>query len=141
MTDADYPYKGATEEIFDGKCHYDKTKGGINVIDYKMVPPNNANCLRNAIREAPVSVAVQASTWHFKLYEAGVIRSEKCGTDVDHNLTAVGFGSEDGTIAFYWLKNSWGRHWGDNGYVKVAVEDNGPGICGVQSRPISVITN
>jgi len=68
MTDTDYPYKGETGEIFDGKCHYDKSKGVVSVIDYKMVTPNEADCLRNAIREAPVSVAVQASTWHFKLY-------------------------------------------------------------------------
>lgn len=58
MTEADYPYKGATGEIFDGKCHYDKSKGVVNVTDYKMIQPNDADCLRNAIREAPVSVAV-----------------------------------------------------------------------------------
>ena len=25
MTEADYPYKGETGEIFDGKCHYDQS--------------------------------------------------------------------------------------------------------------------
>ena len=112
MSEADYPYKGITGDIFDGKCHYDKTKGVIKVSEYKKIAPHDANCLRNAIREQPVIVSVQASTWHFKLYSGGVIRSKECGTDVDHNLTAVGFGSEDGTVSYYLLKNSWGSHWG-----------------------------
>ena len=105
---------------------------------YKRVPPNRADCLRNAIREQPVLVSVQADSWQFKLYGSGVIGSEECGTTVNHNMMAVGYGSQDG-VDYYLLKNSWGFEWGIDGFVKVKVEDNGLGICGVQASPICII--
>ena len=32
------------------------------------------------------------------MYQHGVFNSEKCGTELDHAVTAVGFGTEDGKI-------------------------------------------
>jgi hypothetical protein len=31
------------------------------------------------------------------------------------------------------LKNSWGQKWGDKGYIKVRAQENGDGICGMQT--------
>ena len=36
----------------------------------------------------------------------------------DHAVTIVGWGTESG-IPYFLIKNSWGSHWGENGYVKV----------------------
>lgn len=56
----------------------------------------------------------------------------KCGTDLDHAVTAVGYGvTQDGTK--YWIvKNSWGPGWGEKGYIRMqrGVEAK-EGICGI----------
>ena len=65
--------------------------------------------------------------------------SDACGTDTNMAVLVVGYGIEDGTP--YWLvKNSLGTNWGEDGYIRIgAVEgDDGPGICGIQTKPYSV---
>lgn len=58
-------------------------------------------------------------------YTSGIISTADCGTNVDHSLMAVGYGSN-----YYIVKNSWGTEWGDAGYVKIGTGD-GKGICGI----------
>jgi len=48
---------------------------------------------------------------------------------LNHAAAAVGYGSEDG-IEYYIIKNSWGEYWGENGYVRIAIQD-GTGVCGI----------
>lgn len=55
----------------------------------------------------PVSVAIDADNDAFKLYKSGIIAPEDCGTDVNHGVLAVGYGTEGGQD-YYLVKNSWG---------------------------------
>lgn len=61
-----------------------------------------------------------------------MITSSKCGTTIDHAVTAVGFGTEDGT-EYFLIQNSWGTSWGEQGLVKIAATD-APGTCGVNQN-------
>jgi len=54
-----------------------------------------------------------------------------CGNSLDHAITAVGYGTENGT-EYYLVRNSWGPTWGDQGYIKIKYEWFGWGICGIQ---------
>lgn len=53
------------------------------------------------------------------MYEKGVFSSKNCGTDIDHAIQLVGYGTADeivGVTSDYWLvRNSWGAGWGEDG--------------------------
>lgn len=80
----------------------------------------------------------------YGFYVQGVFTGQ-CGTEVDHGVTAVGYGTENGVD--YWLvKNSWGEHWGENGYVKIQrnLDSANTGKCGIameSSYPIKTSKN
>ncbi len=47
----------------------------------------------------------------------------------NHAVTVVGYGQDDKTGLNYWLvKNSWGPHWGEKGYIRIL---RGYGHCGI----------
>ena len=70
-----------------------------------------------AIAQQPVSVAIQANHLSFQLYKRGVY-SGNCGTNLDHGVLAVGFGTKD-SKNYFKVKNSWGSSWGDQGYIYI----------------------
>jgi KDEL-tailed cysteine endopeptidase len=129
MTEADYPYTGVN-----GACAYDASKGTIIVSGYTNVPANSTAQLVAAIAKNPVSVAIEADTSVFQLYNGGIISDPACGTELDHGVLVVGYGTENGTD-YYILKNSWGPGWGENGFFRIAkTDDDGPGICGLKMQ-------
>jgi len=134
-TEADYPYKGWT---LNPTCKYDSSKAEVNVTTFTDVTPMDSDALKAAIAKQPVSVAIQANQKVFQHYTGGIISAD-CGTNLDHGVLAVGFGSEDGQ-EYIKVKNSWGPEWGEAGYVRLAVTD-GAGMCGINSQPSYPETN
>jgi len=64
------------------------------------------------------------------MYQGGILDSLECGDQPNHTMTAIGYGINDNAIDYYIVKNSWGKYWGDEGYMKIAANE-GNGICGI----------
>jgi len=110
------------------------------VTDYSYVPQNNPSQLKAALSQTAVTVAVQANQTNFMYYNSGILSSSACsGAYIDHAVTAVGYGSENGQ-EYFLVRNSWSSSWGEDGYVRIAVE-SGVGACGINSYPVYGLTN
>ncbi|WOL04972.1 hypothetical protein Cni_G13695 [Canna indica] len=112
-SEEDYPYTGR-----DGTCDtYRKNAHVVSIDGYEDVPYNDETSLAKAVVNQPVSVAIEAGGRAFQFYSSGIFTGS-CGTALDHGVTAVGYGTENGKD--YWIvKNSWGSEWGEAGYIRM----------------------
>lgn len=124
-SEQDYSYTAKN-----GNCRKSNCQAVSSITSYQNVESNNQLALKQRVAQQPVSVAIEADQSGFQFYKSGVF-SGKCGTNLDHGVLLVGYGSENGVD--YWLvKNSWGASWGDQGYIKlVRSDENSPGQCGI----------
>merc|ERR1719389_863685 len=91
------------------------------------------NALMDAVSKQPVSIAIEADQMSFQMYSGGVL-SGACGSNLDHGVLLVGYGTENGKD--YWLmKNSWGTSWGEQGFGKLLRGKPGAGECGIKMQP------
>ncbi|EOY15911.1 Xylem cysteine peptidase 1 [Theobroma cacao] len=123
----DYPY--IMEE---GTCEMRKEQSNLVTISgYRDVPKNNEESLLKALANQPVSVAIQASGRDFQFYSGGVFDGH-CGTQVDHGVAAVGYGSTSRGLDYIIVKNSWGPRWGEKGYIRMKRNTKKlEGLCGI----------
>ena len=128
VTEAEYPYTAGTGTS--GTC---EQKGSPKdfVSKVNTVKRWSSSSLLAAIAQGPVSVTVEADTKTFQGYTGGILNSAACGTNLDHAITAVGFGNKNGQ-SYYIVRNSWGPNWGDQGYIMIAAVEGTAGICGIQ---------
>ncbi|KAL5839382.1 hypothetical protein ACOSQ4_011990 [Xanthoceras sorbifolium] len=76
----------------------------------KMCPPTS------------VFVAIDAGGSDFQFYSSGVFIGQ-CGTDLDHGVTAIGYGTADDGTKYCW---------GENGYIRMQRDiDAEEGPCGI----------
>jgi len=129
-TETAYPYTAK-----DGTCKSSSCKSTVKISGFTDVPQDNESQLMAAVAKGPVSVAIEADQSVFQFYKSGVMTSSSCGTQLDHGVLAVGYGTMGGTD--YWkVKNSWGATWGQEGYILLGRGDNGAkGTCGIASQP------
>lgn len=129
-TETEYPYTSGDTKT-EGSCKSFNPSGYIN--GCSNVQPNELQ-LTIASSNQPVSVSIEADSRSFQLYSSGVYDSADCGTQLDHGVLLVGYGTSDEMNDYYIVKNSWSNSWGDDGYIYMArnsVEDSKEGMCGI----------
>ena len=131
-TEDSYPYVSGTSTTA-GSCQTScEIVSGSEITSFTDVTPGSDEAMMTALSQQPVSIAIEADQKDFQLYKSGVFTGS-CGTNLDHGVLAVGYGTSDGTD-FYKVKNSWGTTWGDDGYILLGRGDDfnkGSGQCGM----------
>uniref|UniRef100_A0A9I9CZ95 Vignain n=1 Tax=Cucumis melo TaxID=3656 RepID=A0A9I9CZ95_CUCME len=125
-TENSYPYHGSR-----GLCRSSRISSPIVKIDGYESVPENEDALMQAVANQPVSVAIDAAGRDFQFYWQAIFDGY-CGTELNHGVVAIGYGTtEDGTD--YWIvRNSWGVGWGEDGYVRMKRGVEQPeGLCGI----------
>jgi len=135
-SEEEYPYEGKSGLCKNRKCG-EKYAAPKSFTDVK---ENSDTALMSALAKQPVAVAIEADQKEFQLYKSGVFTAD-CGTQLDHGVLAVGYGTDDKAGGDYWIvKNSWGSSWGEDGYIRLArgsSVDQKEGQCGILSGPPS----
>jgi len=132
VLEADYAYTAKN-----GQCQAAGKAAAVHVDAVNTVAKHDAAALRAAIAQGPTSVTVEADQSVFQRYTSGILNSSACGTQLDHAIAGVGYGSEGG-VNYFIVRNSWSASWGDKGYIKIASQEKGHwwqpalGICGIQ---------
>jgi len=123
-----YPYKGV-----DGHCHFHTNDAVATLTGWVHVRGGSETDLQAAVsQKGPISVAIDASHRGFQMYKHGVYHDSNCSPrNLNHAVLVVGYGQETG--GKYWLvKNSWGRSWGNQGYINMAKDRHNH--CGIASQ-------
>ena len=131
-TNLSYPYQAKKE-----KCQKNNCEPVVHIKNHTDVTQNNETALAQAVSKQPVSVAIQAKKRSFQMYQSGIYNDPECGTQLDHGVLVVGYGTDTDLNMSYWIiKNSWGPEWGENGYIRIAkdIEDE-RGQCGIAMDP------
>ena len=108
MLESNYKYTAA-----DGTCAYaSKAKTTTKTTGYVNVTASNVTQMKAAVAKTPISVTIEADTSVFQSYSSGIFNSTKCGTNLDHAVMVVGWGTAAG-VDYWMLRNSWGTWWGE----------------------------
>ncbi|KAI3797090.1 hypothetical protein L1987_39781 [Smallanthus sonchifolius] len=141
-------------EIFkDNLKHIDETNKKdvsekVTISGYHDVPQNDGDSFLKALANQPFSVAIDASGRDFQFYSgpisvaidasgrdfqfySGGVFDGHCGTDLDHGVAAVGYGTSKG-VDYVIVRNSWGSNWGERGYIRMKRKTGqSEGMCGL----------
>jgi len=125
-----YPYKAKTGR----KCLFKRNDVGATDTGFFDVAEGDEEKLKVAVAtQGPVSVAIDAGHRTFQLYTHGVYFEKECDPEsLDHGVLVVGYGTDPEQGDYWIVKNSWGPHWGEKGYIRMARNRNNN--CGIASH-------
>lgn len=108
----------------------DKVQGSGD-FKYKYTEPYSIESLKESVIKTPISIAINANTPLFRFYSDGVVEdSDGIRDQLNHAVLLVGYSFDEKGL--YWIiQNSWGKDWGDNGFIRVRGKE-GSGVLSCQ---------
>eukprot|EP01041_Mallomonas_annulata_P001087 gene1087-2118_t len=116
-----YPYIGR-----DKNCSVDSSKYDIILRNYTEVRYNEEWMKRYVLMNGPLAIAINGR--FLDSYQGGVL--SYCGPpgSVTHGVQLVGINLKNPEEPYWIIRNSWGSHWGDGGYLYLRYGNN---VCNV----------
>ncbi len=87
---------------------------------------DNIDAMKQAIQTyGPIAVTIYANDL-FQCYVGGVFNAHEDGSS-NHAVVLVGWDDTQGESGIWFLRNSWGTGWGENGYMRIEFGRNNVG--------------
>lgn len=130
VLEEDFPYSASNEPC---NCPYPHE---YFIEDWAYVGDPNGVATVDQIKQAiydygVVSVAVCVNT-AFHNYNGGVFSGPNC-SNINHAVALVGWDDNQGSDGVWFLRNSWGSDWGEDGYMRIEY-----GVCSVGYRTVRI---
>ena len=138
-----YKYQGEDREC---KTSGLRPKTKIKLPSFARPRSFDPHAVKKELVKGPVAASISASSPIFKFYAMGIIDDLAlsghshmiCNTGhINHAVTIVGWGRDENFNKDYFIiKNSFGDDWGQDGFAKIAVNNNQQykaGTCGILS--------
>lgn len=121
----DYPYLGIKRN-----CN-STLKGdvGASLLGYNFVLSHSSDALKRALQYSPVAIALAGDPMEFLFYGEGIFDERETSKENTHAVLLVGYNTTN-EVPYWIIKNSWSKKWGEDGYIRVKMED-GEGILGM----------
>lgn len=106
-----YPYKKK-----EGQCKNENGSIGVKTQLTRVVVDRNE--WEQILKEQPILLEVHLPD-DILSYSRGVHPGTNCNKQLGHGMVLVGYGRQEG-VPYWLLKNSMGKHWGENGYLRLS---------------------
>merc|ERR1712226_1455004 len=153
-----YPYISGNETAYPdsgmniGECYFDPAETEVHgtpdkticgtLDSYKKGGAADSLEIKAMIHEKGPAAFAMYVNGSFRHYESGVYSNveEDCpnfdDVGTNHAMTIVGYGFDEDSQKDYWIvKNSWGAHFGQGGYIKIEMGSN---VCGIENDVVYV---
>ncbi|XP_065226777.1 procathepsin L-like [Planococcus citri] len=128
----------------DGKCFKNcslsKMKNTVPLNITKCVTRKHmsADISEDLCTNGPVSASISAEKPSFQFAKEGIYYEGDCANTPNHEVLLVGFNGTDKNNSYWIIKNSFGKSWGENGFLKISTKANKSGckIIGSVSYPV-----
>ena len=104
-------------------------------VKYRLLKKGAVNLLAQ-LQQSPIAV-IWAADELFMYYSGGIYQPVECGSMEQPNHSFLVFGYDlEAPVPYLLAKNGWGKDWGEDGYVKIAITDK-QDMCMIHSTPFN----